>query len=155
MQGVGNTIKIAFFSLYCKATPFKIPSRGVILLLTQLPLFITPHFSSLCEERKVRKLEESLHCVCVSHKEDVASSMSVEGAQSELGSISANAIQTFSLYSLVECCSNILYNPYVSLPSYAQEMEYLSACVFACLALVYAHKGKNVEQWSENRSKTK
>lgn len=71
MQGVGNSIKIVFFCLYCKAAPFKIPSRGVILHLTPLPLFITSHFSSLCEEGKVRKLKERLDCVCVCNKENV------------------------------------------------------------------------------------
>lgn len=68
MQDVGNTIKIVFFCLYSKATPFKIPARGVILHLTPFPLFITLYFSSQCEEGKVRKLEERL-CLCVQQRE--------------------------------------------------------------------------------------
>lgn len=99
MQGVSNTIKIVFFCLYCKATPFKIPSRGVILLLTQFPLFITPHFSSACEEGKVRKLEERLHCVCVSNKEDVASNAITEGAQSQAVYICQCNIDMYSVES--------------------------------------------------------
>ena len=83
MQGVGNTIKIAFFCLYSKATPFKIPARGVILHLTPFPLFITLHFSSLCEEGKVRKLQERLDCVCERNKESVASNTIWEGTQRE------------------------------------------------------------------------
>lgn len=95
MQGVGNTIKIVFFCLYSKATPFKIPSRGVILHLTPFPLFITLHFSSLCEEGKVRKLEERLDCVCVRNKEDVASNTIREGAQG--GSVSRQQCVCVSL----------------------------------------------------------
>lgn len=69
MQGLRNTIKIVFFSLYSKATPFKIPARGVILHLTPFPLFITLHLSSPCEEGKVRKLEERLDCLYVQQRE--------------------------------------------------------------------------------------
>lgn len=81
MQGVGNTIKIVFFCLYSKAAPFKIPSKGVILHLTPFPLFITLHFSSLCEEGKVRKLEERLDSVCMCNKENVASNTIREETQ--------------------------------------------------------------------------
>lgn len=81
MQGVSNTIKIVFFCLYSKAAPFKIPSRGVILYLTPVPLFITVQFLSLCEEGKVRKQEERLDCVYVLNKENVASNTIRKGAR--------------------------------------------------------------------------
>lgn len=81
MQGVGNTIKIVFFCLYSKATPLKIPARGVILHLTPFPLFITLHFSILCEEGKVRKLKERLDCVCMCNKENVASNTIWKGVR--------------------------------------------------------------------------
>ena len=96
MQGVGNTIKIAFFCLYSKATPFKIPARGVILHLTPSPLFITLHFSSLCEEGKVRKLQERLDCVCERNKESVASNTVREGTQRER-----------ELERLTDCCVRV------------------------------------------------
>ncbi|KAI9517321.1 hypothetical protein NQZ68_004538 [Dissostichus eleginoides] len=48
-----------------KATPFKIPARGVILHLTPFPLFITLHLSSPCEEGKEHDDRQAEGAGCV------------------------------------------------------------------------------------------